>query len=411
MQGAWATAFRITVYSATLVALTVFAIPRFFRAGAINRWSLYYASQVIESKSAQDSQAPPAQHPRAVLWQAVTALKAGDGFKARQLLGPLVTGGNRYALQLMACTLELLGDFPGSVEAWTLAKDAPSLWKAADRASARSAPNDALLALRAAWELDPENGTKPLADFLGSKQRDYAAGESLLEQALASIPSSYYRLDWLHDLAELLTAQHKWVQAAEAYRQVLAINGNNIEAHIGLGFVDYEQTGAEAAFAEFRKATAIDPRRGDGYLAIAQILVRENRYAQAIPWFDLALERNPRSRWYLVYAGAARKAGELSRALDIYGQAVARFPSYAPAHFEMAWACRLNNQPEQAVLSIERALELMDIPDPAYYVRAGRIYEFAGNPAKAIPAYRQALALDPASEPARQALARLLSAP
>ena len=410
-QGGSATALRIAIYLATFLVLTVCAAPRVLRAAAINRWSLYYASEVVEPESTQDVLAPPACHARAVFWQALAALRAGDDHRAGELLAPLASAGNRYALQLMAQTLELLGDFPGSVQAWTQAKDAPSLWKAAERAIEGSALDNAFLALSAARQLEPENGTTRLADFLRHQRRDYATAELVLEQALASFPSSHYRLEWLHDLADVLRAQQQWVQAATTYQRILTINRNDVEAHVDLGFVDYEQGDVEAALAEFHKAIALNPGRGSGYLAIAQVLAREKRYADANPWFELALERDPSPSWYLTYADAARKAGDLPRALDVYAKAIVRFPAYAPAYFEMAWVYRLENQPEQAIQSIEQALRLMAAPDGAYYVRAGQIYEFAGNPTTAIAAYRQALALDPNSKAAQEALARLSGAP
>jgi len=86
---------------------------------------------------------------------------------------------------------------------------------------------------------------------------------------------------------------------------------------------------------------------------------------------------------------------------------IKRFPDYALAYSELAWTYRLNKQPAEAIEAMEQALALMEPPDADYYVQAGAIYEWAGEPARALAAYRGALAINPEHKGAAQCVAHL----
>ena len=70
-----------------------------------------------------------------------------------------------------------------------------------------------------------------------------------------------------------------------------------------------------AAFAEYRRALALEPGRAVTYQEIAFLLVLEGRYREAIPWCDSALAADPRFvRGYLVRGRALLLLGDLAGA-------------------------------------------------------------------------------------------------
>ena len=399
---------RHTFLLAILLGLVLFAIPSARQAATINLWSLRYASEMHDPLRSQDAiPSPPDSHPRATLWLATWAIDNDDGQKALALLEPLAAEGDQYALYFMGRALERLGDFSGAVQAWKQAGEPGVLWNVAEAANQEGRFEDALEAYRAAWELEPGEGALRLANFVRHHKEYLPVAEAVLRQTLAAHAVSRYRPNWLHCLADVLEKQNRWPEVAQIYQQAIVENPGDWEAHIGLGWsLLYCDYGSEAALAEFRRAIEIASGRGDGYLAMGQVLAREKRYPEADVWFRMALERDPEnSSWYLIRANSARDAGELALALEVYRETIARFPNYGAAYYEMAWAYYLDGQTEQAIAAIERALEFRQGIDD--YGRIGRIYESAGETEKALSAYQQVLASRPNDRTALEALERL----
>ena len=206
----------------------------------------------------------------------------------------------------------------------------------------------------------------------------------------------------------LFRSQKRWDEAIAVYESTLVHSPDDWTAHIGLGWAKYERgDGLPAAMSEFQKAINAPQSQGNGQFAIAEMLTHEKRFDEADAWFAQALALNPDAWWYMARGDSARQAGNLTLALAVYQETVARFPDFAPAYYEMAYAYQLNEQPAQAMAAIEQALALMALPNAAYYARAGGIYEWAGDASRALHAYRQALLIDPHNVTALQGVERL----
>lgn len=401
-------------WSAMLLAVTLLALPHLPNLWAINRWSVQYLRRSLEGPGlSSDMQAPPPGHFSAPVWLAWEALEAGRPGEALALAQPMAAKGDPFALRVMGNALAAQNDYAGAVQIWEQLGDVNRLLAVADRAAKAGYPEDALLAYRAAYKLDSQKGTLPLADFLWEARSDTHAAETLLRQALRDHPLSQLRSQWQKRLVELLRAQERWDEVEAVYRGVLAEDPSDWRTHIDLGWLYYTRgDGVEAALAELREAIAIAREQGEGYFAIGQLLAREKRYAEADPWFQEALVRKPNARsWYLTRGSTARKAGNIVLALTVYQEAISRFPDFAAAYYEIAWAQRQDDQRESAIVSIEQALALVDPPNADYYGRAGQIYEWAGEKDKALAAFRAALAVDPEHDEARKSVERLTAEP
>lgn len=380
------------------------------QAWLINAWSLQYTRQAFNPAAKQSTLAnPPAGHARAAFWLASAALQSGDPVLAETLIASQAAQGDPLSMRLMGDALLAQGDFAGALAIWQQAGDAASLLRVASQAGQAGRLEDALMAYQAAWRLDKESGTLPLANFLLNSEKDYGAAENVLQQSLVALPNSRYWPLWSNRLGDALRVQKRWDEALTAYESTLVHSPDDWAAHTGLGWTKYERgDGLQAAMSEFQEAINIPESKGNGQLAIAQALTREKQFEEADAWFAQALALNPDARgWYVARGNAARQAGNLPLALAVYQEALARFPDYAPVYYEIAYVYQLNEQSEQAVAAIEQALALMAPPNAYYYTRAGSIYEGAGDASQALHAYRQALLIDPQNAVARKGVERL----
>lgn len=400
----WKLVFLIAV---AVVALIGFAPAR--QMWLINAWSLQYIHYAFNSVVNQPMfEPPPNRHARALLWLASVALKSDNPARAETLIAAQAAQGDKFALALMADALLAQDDVVGALTIWQQIKDVRTLLKVASQLALAGRLEEAFMAYEAAWTLNADQGALPLVNFLLNYRQDYDRAENILRQSLVTFPDSKRQLDWSRRLGDVLQAQKRWDEATMVYESIIAQAPDDWASYIGLGWTRYEYGGgAQRAIDQFQRAIAIDQARGDGYFAIAQVLAREQRFMEADDWYRLALERNQKREWYVARANAARSAGNLDLALATCQEAVEKFPAYAALYYEMALTYRLNEQPKEAIASIEKAIRLMPQPNAAYYVRAGQIYEWSGDATRALEAYRNALTINPENSAAQQGVRRL----
>lgn len=263
-------------------------------------------------------------------------------------------------------------------------------------------------AYQTAWDFDPAASTTALAESLAAIS-DYQSEEKILREALQNYPSSQERLEWWRLLGMALRAQSSWDEAVAAYQQAIQEFPNQSDLHVDLGRAYFERgDGIQAARQEIALAIRLNDQSGDAYYALARLLTRAREFQEADRYFAEAIQRAPQSRWYqLARADAARAAGELERAIALYEMTAEKFPDFANVYYQLALAYRTNNQRDEAIRAIERALELISPPSESYFVRAGEIYRWAGLKEQAVTAYRQALILNPNNQTAIKGLQAL----
>lgn len=266
----------------------------------------------------------------------------------------------------------------------------------------------ALEAYQTAWDFDPSVSTTALAQSL-AKAADYQSEEKILRQALENYPSLQERLEWWRLLGMALRSQSRWDEAVAAYQQAIQEYPDQPDLHIELGRVYFDRgDGIQAARREIEAAIQLNEQSGDAYYALARLLTRAREFQEADRYFAEAIQRAPQNRWYqLARADAVRAAGDLARAIELYEMTAEKFPNFANVYYQLALAYRTNNQKDEAVRAIERALELVSPPSEGYFVRAGEIYRWAGLKEEAVTAYRQALIINPNNQTAIKGLQAL----
>ena len=266
----------------------------------------------------------------------------------------------------------------------------------------------AISAYKSAWDNHWTPSVSALASiYINTQQYNLAA--RLLSQALSEYPSDLARSDWWLKLGECLSKSKQWGASIQIYKQAVSEFPKDPLLLIGLGWAYYEHgDGYESATTVFNKAITLDPDRGQGYIAMGQLMVIQGEFDKAEYWYELALGTSNVNPWWYVYrANAASESGNLVKAINIYQDTINRYPDFSNAYYEIAQVYLQNHQNDEAINAIEHAIVRMEFPNQWYYVRAGMIYEAAGFTDKALAAYRQALLINSGNNQAVQAINRL----
>jgi tetratricopeptide (TPR) repeat protein len=224
-------------------------------------------------------------------------------------------------------------------------------------------------------------------------------------------------------IGEISIAVAAFDQAAKAVAARIDVNPNSAQAHRRLGDARLRQDRDEEALMEFLAALVIDPRDAAAYVAAAQVHLRAGRYAEAAEASEraLALDRTLNEARYargtaLMRLGqieegashleefrrleseaavAARRKYELERltrdaAVSLANADYARaagllrqvlsYESAASTHLALGFALMAAGRPAEAIIDLNRALELKAGPDvhrylAEAYAALGRIEE------------------------------------
>lgn len=404
-------------YALCVLVFAIFALTagKSAQLVKINLWSIQYMKMVLGSSAASSSAALPPWHPRSVTWNALRLLRSGDYSQAESILEPHLADGNWLVAGILASSYEEQGNFVKAISIWKQLANYTRLYKLAAAAQKEGRPEDARLALEAGWELGPDQGARPLAQFLVEIDDDSQA-ENILRYALSRYSVSIYRYQWQYQLAAILQRQGKWDEAVAIYQELLRENPNDGLAHAGLARV-YHARGddLDIVIAEFQKALELSDNPASIYYSISQVYQSRKYYDEADQWLVKALQLYPdRSAWHMKRAANALEAQNFQLALQVYQEVISRFEAdeavSAAAYFEIAYIYWIDNRLEEAVAASNAALQLQPVPTLnliPYYLRAANIYEDAQLFDQALRIYTQILQVDPRSTKALAGVERL----
>ncbi len=382
-----------------------------------NIWSVHYLWQ--QGNHPLREQFPdvthPSTHTNGYVWMAREQLNRGDSYKATQTLQPIAHSTNQDLQRIEAEIATYRGDYPAAIQAWVQIGAVDELLAFAQQMDRQARVDIAMDAYVAAYVITAERTALPFARFLYRTKGEFSAAEQLLHEHLRGAPNSRYTISWLRELGAIYRQQQAWQNAQLIYQQLITIAPDSIDDWVQLGWIYYEQgAGVEKAMKQFQQAIAVAPQSGVGYYAIAFLLNREERYAEADGWYQQALARQPEEQsWWLSRAIAMQKAGNHSSALQLFASMQQQFPDYAYGHYQAAQAYYEAKEREQAIHAIESAIQLLNPQrdsrqtQASYYARAGRIHEWAGQVHEAVAAYTKAQELNPTRQDVDEGLQRL----
>jgi protein O-GlcNAc transferase len=192
-------------------------------------------------------------------------------------------------------------------------------------------------------------------------------------------------------------AQGRLEEAAECYRQAIAVNPGYAEGLLNLGFVSRELGRYEDAERYLQQAVRADPALADAYYLLGGMAQARGNPDAAIGHFNKTLELKP--DFEMAYGDLCQilfQNGQIEGARKVIQQGLSLFPQSALFHCYLGNLYVAEKKREQAIACYRKALTIQ--PDDAeVLVLLGNIHKDQGELDDALGCYRRALALRPDS--------------
>lgn len=175
----------------------------------------------------------------------------------------------------------------------------------------------------------------------------------------------------------------------------------------GAGSAAYGAGDYTAALARYQEAVTRNPQDAESLSNLGQVLVKMNRPAEAIPYFQKAAEILP-GRWayHFNLARALGLAGRSDDAITSYRRAQALFPDDYATAFNLAMALHHRGDEAEAVVQYQKAIALQ--PGDASFRKAlGISLEQLQKGQEAAAAYQEYLRLAPSAPDADKVRERI----
>jgi len=237
-----------------------------------------------------------------------------------------------------------------------------------------------------------------------------------LEEAIAAFRASLERfrddLDLRSELAYWLIAAGKPTEALDELRVGAELGPSDARVALYAGHAHAALGDGASAEREYRRALAARRDYGSAAIALARLLLRGRRFAEAREIVQPATTRGgnaERARALVVYGAASIRLGERDAAERAFASAIDRAPALAELRIRIgrAWLDSSDSRDvARAIGAFEGAIRIA--PDVASaYSGLGRAYEAANDDANAERAYDRCLAIDPGHIFARRRLLRI----
>ncbi|HVL68339.1 MAG TPA: sulfatase-like hydrolase/transferase [Vicinamibacterales bacterium] len=193
--------------------------------------------------------------------------------------------------------------------------------------------------------------------------------------------------------------------AVPKFRRLIEINDRAYDVHQFLGEA-YERMGRlNEALGEYEYAALLNPEAVTPHVAAAEVHLRQGDTARARKRLQEAATVEAQAFEVLMLeARILQREGRLPDALAAYERASTRNPANPRARAQMVEIAVQTGRLDVAEAQLRRLLDMGYEPARTHF-GLGRVAEMRGDRAAAAAEYQRALALDPAFEPARQALA------
>ncbi|WP_027797103.1 tetratricopeptide repeat protein [Paraburkholderia acidipaludis] len=208
-------------------------------------------------------------------------------------------------------------------------------------------------------------------------------------------PLSQRQLDALLQQALALQQNGAWTEAAEIYREILAVRPQHFDALQLLGTLALQTGHLDEGIALLQTALSINGKQAAIHSNLAFALNARSRHREALGRANQALALMPNFVDALTNRGMALGALDMpAEALESLDRALALKPEMPEAWNNRSCVLRDLGRPEEAVTNCDRALALR--PDYAEaWSNRGNALSDLNRPAEAEESYRKAIAAAP----------------
>jgi uncharacterized protein (TIGR03032 family) len=188
--------------------------------------------------------------------------------------------------------------------------------------------------------------------------------------------------------------QKRYVDAADAYRQALALRPDAL-VEFRLGRVLHAQGKYEEAADAFGRGLKSQPDHAEGLNWLADSLLAMGRFDEAQHTISRAFALRPRFPEAEVTIGLIYQARrQWKEALDAYDRALALRPGFIPAEINKATVLSVLGRPAESAELCRQVLE-KDPSSAIAWNNLGNMYKLLGRLEEARDTYRRALAIQP----------------
>ncbi|UCF32494.1 MAG: tetratricopeptide repeat protein [Phycisphaerales bacterium] len=214
-------------------------------------------------------------------------------------------------------------------------------------------------------------------------------------------PNSYTN----HGMA--LAAQGRYEEDLAEIAKALALDPNNIDAHLAAGNTLLLLDRPAEALAHYERARDGDPQYGGAYRGVGRALTALGRWDEAARQFQAALTLDNEDHLALTgLATATARQGRLAEAIELFHRALAIDPTYADAHLNLGNTYLAMGRVDDAVACYEAAIKHR--PDYAdAWFNLGAVEAQRGNLPRARSYFERVLNINPRQEEAKAALQAL----
>ncbi|MDA0999465.1 MAG: tetratricopeptide repeat protein [bacterium] len=215
----------------------------------------------------------------------------------------------------------------------------------------------------------------------------------ILEAGLQSLPKSA-RLRYQLGAAYLLMGEKD--KAIAAYREVIALSPDWMDAYVRLGALYEAGSRDSEAISLYQRAATLDASGVDMVLRVADLHQRQRRFDQAQEILLKLQKAHPESIKVLVaYGNLLWERKRLDEARKVFEEVLLRNPNSGEALNRLAWLHAMRGDDlDRGIELSKRSLEVR--PDtPAYLDTLAELYYKNSEPLKAIPLIQRAITTEP----------------
>lgn len=185
-----------------------------------------------------------------------------------------------------------------------------------------------------------------------------------------------------------------FVEAADCFRQVIALQPQMVMAHCGLGAALKAQGKFSEAAESFRQAVRIKPDFAAAYFDLGNVLHSLGQHDEAKENFQQALHLKPTAEAYFSLGNVQFTQGLMMEAIASFQKALKLNPARADIHNALGFTYHSIGSLNEALVSYQQALKLS--PELSYvHNNLGKALIMHGRIDEAISCFQEALRLNP----------------
>jgi len=198
-----------------------------------------------------------------------------------------------------------------------------------------------------------------------------------------------------NNIGRALSADHKYEEAMEYYREAMKSNPLYMPAYNNLGMAQMEQGKLEAAMCSFSEALRIKPGDGTVHFNRGELYAKMRKWDEAIGDYRSAMKKNPYNASLHNNLGVAltyRK--QLDEAIQEYREAIKLNPKHAGAHNNLAMLLIGKGKNDEAIAHFRQAIQY----EPDYWnahFQLAKLLDRKGLADEAVSHFREARRINP----------------